>query len=156
MPLLFTFGSTPFGAGAFLRGAALLPAPAPFRVSKDRRFLRGLTTVASVEVDVNAAGLVVDRHAGVPPLWRAVPGLEAVACCLVWIKSVPNEGEARPGMMRVGEVLFGRSLAADRRHRLVVQDADYGVLHAYLTGAVRDAHQNQGHHWVGEIQDRPL
>lgn len=156
MSRLHTFGSLPFGAGTFFGGTAVLPAGLFYRVSKDRDFLRGLTSTAMVEVDVNSNGTGLDGHLGQKPNWQPVAGLASLSCCLVWQKSVSIEGDSRPGMMRTGVVLFGRSVAADRRHRLVIQDADYGELHAYLTGAVRDAHQNQGHHWECQIQDRPL
>lgn len=131
-----------------------IAAPGP-AVSHDAAFLSGLNSVAAVEFDRNAAAGPVGEHGGPPPDWQPLAGFEAVPCRIVWKRVAAVPGDARPGMVRFGRVLFGLAVPADRRHRLTYADAAFGERHAYLTGPVVDAHM-MGHHWFADIQDRPL
>lgn len=138
------------------RLAATAAAVPGLIVSDDRDFLDGLIHNCAIEYDANAAGGTVGLHAGTKPDWQPVVGLESVACRIVWKRSAPTEGEARPGVVTTGTVLFGQSISADRRNRLAYTDPDRGtVRHAYLTGEVRNAHM-MNHHWVADVQDRAL
>lgn len=125
-------------------------------VSDDQDFLDGMIHTAALEYDAAAGGGVVGRRGGTKPDWQPVGGHEALACRIVWKRTDSTEGAARPGAIRTGRVLFGQSIAADRRHRLVYADPDAGApAHAYFLGPVRNAHM-MNHHWTGDIQDREL
>lgn len=152
---LHTWGSLPWGVGVWLGGTSGLVLPAVARVSDDVDFLGGLIHRVAVEVDVNAPGLQVDGHAGRAPDWDPLTGLDAVPCLICWKDSSPYEGDARPGQARTGRVLFGRSLVADRRNRLVYDDPDFGIMHIYLTGPVRVS-TRVAHHWIADVRDRPF
>jgi hypothetical protein len=137
------------------RRRAAAAGPPAGRRSADPVFLAGLNAVAAIEYDANAGGSEPGSRLGVTPDWQPVVGSEAIPCRVVLRKVMPSESEARPGMVTSGRVLFGQSVVADRRNRLVFADGDGATWHLYLTGKVRDAHQ-MGHHWVADVQDRPL
>lgn len=150
-----TIGSQ-FNQNPFNQWPLQPPSPA---VSYDKVFLdekKSLIHRCAVEYDANAAAITTGNHAGADYSWKQVVGLEEVKCRIVWKGSAPTEGEARPGVMTVGRVLFGQSIVADRRNRIVYMDPDRLTLaYAYLVGAVRNAHM-QNHHWVVDIQSSPL
>lgn len=125
-------------------------------VSADYDFLAGLIHTCAVQYDANAAGGTVGPGGAPRPDWQPVVGLEEVACRIVWKASSSSESPGKPGEIRTGRVLFGQSIVADRRNRLVYTDPDTGATdYAYLVGPVRNAHM-QNHHWIADIQDHTL
>jgi hypothetical protein len=124
--------------------------------SDDPDFLAGLNSTVSIEFDVRSAGTAAGLRGGNKPNWQPIPGFDAVPCRIVWKSSVPAQGGGQPSEVMMGRILFGQAIPADRRNRIVYTDAGTGeTCYGYFLGPVRNAHQ-QNHHWVGDLQDKPL
>lgn len=152
------FGGTLLPLAVLIRRrlAAVSAAFPGIVTSDDPYYPDHLIHACAIQYDANAPAATTTAHAGDRPDWQPVIGLGDVACLIVWKKSTPTEGEGRPGVLTIGKVQFAQSIVADRRHRLVYTDPDSDLtLYAYLRERVRNAHM-MNHHWVAEIQNRPL
>lgn len=86
-----------------------------------------------VEHDANADGAATTEHGGLAPIWLPLPGHGALRCVLARRRGgdlvrVPAEPAHEPGWTAI----FGRPVALDLRHRLVVADGHRGGRPQYL------------------------
>jgi hypothetical protein len=130
-------------------------------VSDDVEFLNGLVHRVAVEYDANAAGAEGgggdnagdgDRAED----WQRVIGLEDVPCRCVMKRPKNIELGDRPSTTLDWKVLFGQSLAIDRRNRLIYRDPDDGSLrYGYVQGRTVNAHE-MNHHWTVTAIENPV
>jgi hypothetical protein len=87
----------------------------------------GYNATVRVEYDANADGAATTDHGGIAPVWLPLPGHGALRCAVARrpggdLVRVPSEPAHEPGWTAI----FGRPVALDLRHRLVVLDEHRG------------------------------
>lgn len=93
----------------------------------------GYNAAAEVEIDVNALGLFQTDHGGVVKDYRPVTGVGTLRMVLVREARSAETEAARPQNVVRWRAIYGRQVALDMRHRLVLDgDVDRPGRRRYL------------------------
>lgn len=120
----------------------------------------GYNATVALELDTNAAGGTVSRHGVREPRWRPVARWGAVRCILSRRRQEGTAGGVTGAPMaprheQEWRAIFGRPIALDLRHRLVVADPARGGFprYLYVQRPTRDAFL-KGIMWAVELAEQ--